>query len=309
MKLISKVVNLLIVLTCTIINLFAQIGSPLSSDRFKVLKHDGGKSCNCLPVQIYTEELEFSFLMKLSSRSSDQKVSAFNFNESYTLGMRFAYANSDWDFSLLSDLGYKYYVDSIWEITDDKLRLKLFRIMETGKKLNTTYHLSFSTVILNDYELHKDQEGRMTKVRAKSLLNPFNLDLAYGFSYRFWNFSFVNISLATLKIQRVPVYHRGDAEKTAGAYLSAWTFDYGLSINANIHRNFARKFKWINRTGFYINSGEGKDIYLDLNNQIKYSIYKGISVSLQTRINYNPHSRINFQLLREFRINLALLFS
>ncbi len=309
MKLICKVVNLLIILTCTIINLFAQVVTPLSCDLLKVVKHDGGKFCKCLPIQVYSEELEFSFLMKLSSRSSEQKVSAFNFNESYTLGMRFAYANSDWDLSVLSELGYKYYVDSIWEITDDKFRLKLFRIIETGKKLNTTYHLSFSTVMLNDYELHKDLEGRMTKVRAKNLLNPFNLDLAYGFSCRFWNFSFVNISLATLKIQRVPVYHGGDAEQSAGAYLSTWTFNYGLSINANIHHNFAKKFKWINRTGFYINSGEGKDIYLDLNNQIKYSVYKGISVSLQTTINYNPHSTINFQMLREFRINLALLLS
>jgi hypothetical protein len=255
---------------------------------------------------VYAEELELSFLMKLSVGSSRDMVSTINLSESYSLGLRFFYAKSDWDFSLLSELGYKYYPDSIWQITDDNFSLKLFRIMENGKKLNQTYNLNFGTILLNDYDLLEDTEGKITKTRSRTFLNPFNLDLAYGFSCRFWNFSFINVSLATLKIQRIPVYHTGDSDKSAGVYLASWTVDYGLSFNTNIHRNFGKKLKWINRTGFFINSGEGKGIHLDLNNQIKYSFYKGVSVSLNTRITYNPQSITEFQLLREFRLNLAI---
>lgn len=261
------------------------------------------------PLYVYLEDLELAASFRFSKNTDVNKPSSSQFFERYNLGMRQSGQKSYWDLSLRSEFAYRYYVDSIWELDEDILSLSLLR-MSTGKeKFKYTYSLVANMAVFPAYTIERFGNNEDKKIRSGGFFDPGDVQLAYGLTWRFWKNSFLNVSMASIKIQSISTYIFPDDPLQIGDYRRLWTMDYGFSLNTRINHKISRRLKWDNQTRFFFNSLERQDMRFDMNNQLRINVIRFFNISLISRVQYFPILNEKIQLLQEFRLGFEWILS
>ncbi len=262
-----------------------------------------------LPIRVYHEKLSLSTSFNLAKNAVPRNFSFFQFSEIYSVGLRMEFKQSELDFSLDSEIGYKYYLDSIWELTDDRFALSVFRFGSQVKKFRYTYSLQLNTSVLPSYVNVADLDDSSTKLKSGGLFNPGELSLAYGFAWSFWDFSFLNVSLATIKLQSSSKYIIGEDESDIGYFKREWIIDYGLSINLRVNHSLSKRLLWLNQSRFFFNSLDKNKLRLSINNQLEFKLIRSLKLITATRIEYFPVIQSKIQIRQEFRLGFEWIFS
>lgn len=238
----------------------------------------------------------------ISQNDTRDQPSSFQLTEHYDLRMRLQGRKNYWDISLKSDLGYEYFLDSIWELRDDDLNISAFRLCSSEAKLKYTYSIQLNTILLPEHKMIYAENDSYARLRSGNFFNPGDIQLAYGLSWRFWEYSLINVSLATIKFQGAPIYRQPDSLNIFGYYERKLSLDYGFSFSSRISHQISKRLKWNNQCRFFFNSLEHKSIRLDVYNQLSYSIINWLNLSILSRLNYFPMIQEKVQVIQEFRL-------
>ncbi len=261
------------------------------------------------PIRIYREDLELSANFSVAKNSHNDKPSALQFAERYDLGLRLPKINSYWDISIHSEIGYKYFLDSLWQLTDDVLNISVFRLGSGKTKFKYTYSLQINTAVLPSYKIKRTGKDSYFTLRSGGFFDPGDIQIAYGFSWRFWDYCLLNVSLATIKLQSVSIYETPDSGNEYGQFRKKWNLDYGFSLSTRISHQLSKRLRWDNQTRLFLNSLDKKTIRLDMNNQLRYKLMDFLSISACTRLNYLPAINNKLQLYQEFRLGFEWILS
>lgn len=286
------------------------IFAPAQSD---ASKKAGLKAASYLPdstfsfeskirYRVYHENIDVSTSFSIAKNSLPQYSSFFQFTEFYRLGLKRLAKKSELDVSLDSEIGYKYYLDSVWELNQDRFDMSIFRFEKLERRFRYTYSLQINTSLLPRYKTRYEQNDSGIKLKSGGLFDPGELCLAYGFAWSFWDFSFLNVSLATIKVQSVSKYIIDAPETSAGYYKKEWKIDYGLSVNLRINHRLSERIQWLNQSRLFFNSLDKTKLRLSIQNQIEYRIIRFVKLSLSTRIDYFPVLHTKVQIVQEFRL-------
>ncbi|MCI1751913.1 MAG: DUF3078 domain-containing protein [Flavobacteriales bacterium] len=198
---------------------------------------------------------------------------------------------------VMLDLGYLKFVDSTWEKSLDQLQVNLLW-NTTGKRINTSYTVSFGTQFLpSSYPEYDFEQDILIERAYGGFLNPFNLQLGYGGVFSFWGKSNINFAFATLQVSSSPKGITSptfiDANVIEGkrAY---YFMNYGFSIAAAINKPFGDHVQWVNNTRFFGNGLDRDHVNLQLSNMVIVKLWKYLQLRFDTRLAYNP--LLNYQM-------------
>ena len=262
-----------------------------------------------MPFRVYHESISLSASFTLAKNSSTLHASFVQFSEFYSLGIRVKSGRSEYDISADSEIGYKYYLDSIWDQTEDRLALSAFRFGTQQKKIRYTYSIQLNTSVLPVYMTNLSLEQPDKKFKSGGFFNPGELNLAYGFSWSFWDISFLNVSLASVKLQSSSSYLYNDTGYESGQFRREWKVDYGLSVNLRINHHLSKRILWLNQSRFFFNSPDKNNLRLSINNQLEYKLISFLKLSAYTRVDYFPLIRQKVQIIQEFRLGFEWTLS
>ena len=257
---------------------------------------------NSIPLKIYHESIELSAKFSLSENNFNKDISTFELSERYELSMKVKPEKSYWDISIRSEIAYTFILDSLWKQSEDVFSLSVFRLNDSGSRLNQTFSLSLKTKLLPDKQIQKASDGQYKSISSAKFFNPGNVHLSYGYTWRFWEICLLNFSLATIKVESIPVYEYPNDEHRFGYYKRTWNLDYGFSLNIKIEHNFNKRLKWQHQSFFFVNSLQTNSIRFDLNNQIRYLLGQHLSLTVSTKLDYNLLLSPKMMLRQDFRL-------
>ncbi len=262
-----------------------------------------------VPFRIYHERISLSSSFTLAKNASAVHTSFFQFSENYSLGLRIKAGQSEYDISADSEIGYKYYLDSIWDQTEDQLAMSIFRFGSREKKFRYTYSMQLNSSILPVYKSDPSEFRAEKRLKTGGFFNPGELNLAYGFSWSFWDISFLNVSLASMKLQSFSDYLYNDSGPKVAGYKRVWKLDYGMSVNLRINHHLSKRLIWLNQSRFFFNSPDKHNLRLSINNQLEYKLISFLKLSAYTRVDYFPSIRQKIQVIQEFRLGFEWTLS
>lgn len=284
--------------------IFLDCDSRYCLARIPEIRNNSDLRSSLVPFDVYKEDLEFSTSFSFANNGSMNEASSIQVEEYYDFGSRILLEHSYWDLSLQSRMAYKYYLDSTWQLSEDKLSLSAFRLSQGKARFKYTYSIQINFSTLPSYSYKSKVDDSVFRLRSGGFFDPGDIQIAYGFSIRFWEYSLINFSLATIKIQRSSVYQVPENSADNAYYKPLWNIDYGFSMNTRISHQFNKRIRWDNQSRLFLNSIDKKTIRLNINNQIRYKLNKHLVFSALTQLNYTPRIVDKVELSQEFRLGV-----
>ncbi len=278
---------------------------PTSPDNSKCVK----LFCPQYPVKIYREDGDASATFIVSKNTLLEEASSIQLSGHYNLGLMITRPECIWDVGVHSDLGYRYYFDSLWSVTENMFSVDAFRLSSPDKKINPTCIFQLNSPLLNSYSMMRNANDSYRKINSGGFFNPGEFQISYGYSWRFWKYSIINFSLASIKLQSLMIYKASDDPSGFGLYERHWQLDYGGGVNIHILHDFLRRFRWDNQTRIFFNSLDKEAIRIELSNRLRYRLYGPLAISANSRISYLPVVYSKVQIRQEIRLGFEWTLS
>jgi len=225
----------------------------------------------------------FSTLVSLDYRSSVDRIGSSDFR------------------SLQFELGMIKYIDSTWSKSADMFRLN-YQYREQKSKVMVNYSIMINTQMLNSY-VYEWSGSEYNKVRSGGFFLPFQIELGYGFAWRFWTYSTVSLSMATVKMSLYPDYGAkrlvNTGEELAKTKRGVMFMEYGFSGSWYINKSINERMEWKSNGNFFGNGLSRNKVQLGLSNQLSFTIWKYLKLILDSRVNYYPVYSFKMQLRNE----------
>ncbi len=235
------------------------------------------------------------------------KSTAFLFNGD--LNYRLVSPKLKHNYSFKSNLGYMKIVDSIWIKNNDYWRINATLIENQTKTFTHTYSLNARSQFLETWKYVYDSNTDAQQKKLKStFFNPAIITIAYGLSWSFWEYSYINFNFAAINFNTKPRFDNvqdNDHElaKTKKMYLYA---DYGMNIQTSIFKEINPYTSWENYTNFFANGINKQQINLDFANKVIFKVFKYVQFSISNHILYDPLYSTRLQYQNDFTLGLAL---
>ena len=256
-----------------------------------------------VPVFLNTSlygSLSASYASSSNWAGQDQRNFALAGNVMYMHGL-FA-EKHDHSHQVMADLGWLKFVDSTWEKSLDQLYVNLLW-NNTGRKLNTSYSISLGTQFLpTTYPEYDWETDAWTNKQVGGFLNPFDLQMGYGGTLRFWGRSSVTFAFATLELSSSPkeftTVSASEANVIEGA--NAYYFmNYGFSFSTAIKKKFGDHLEWVNSSRLFANGLDRDHVNFLFNNMVIVKLWKYLQLRFDTRLAYNPLLNYKIQFRQE----------
>ena len=237
---------------------------------------------------------------------NNYKSIAFLFNGDCSY--RLTTAKLKHNYSFRSNLGYFKIVDSVWIKNNDYWRLNATLIENQNKLFTHTYSLNARSQFLEAWKYVYDAGTDTKEKRLKStFFNPAIITLAYGLSWSFWDFSYINFNFAAINFNTKPRFEQqqpNDHElaKTKKMYLYA---DYGMNLQTSIFKEITPYTNWENYTNFFTNGINKQQINLDFANKIIFKVIKFVQFTITNHILYDPLYSNKLQYQNDFTLGLV----
>jgi hypothetical protein len=206
-------------------------------------------------------------------------------------------------------LGYFKLVDSTWNKNVDRWRFSEVYIVESSKKLKTTFTITLNSQFLNTYKLLYDTNtDSYKKQRTAAFYNPGTMMLSYGLNYSFWDNNYINVDIATLKFstkfrQKIEDPNINLGARSKNSYLN---FEYGFRLNIYIEKKINDYTKWFLNTDYFMTGIDRERQSLDFRNSLCFNFLKYLEFKTETNIIYNPNINFKLQVQQSFLLGVCL---
>ncbi len=203
--------------------------------------------------------------------------------------------------SLQFELGMIKYADSTWTKSSDLIRLNC-QYRQQKRSVMVNYSIMLQTQLLNSYS-YEFSESEFKKVQTGGLFLPFQLEIGYGLAWRFWTYSTVSISMATVKLSLYPeidarrIIAIGD--EVAKTRRGVLFMEYGFSGSWYINKSLNERLEWKSNGNFFGNGLSRSKFQLSVSNQLSFTIWKYLKLILDSRLNYYPAYSYKMQFRNE----------
>lgn len=281
----------------------------------------------------FSQTLSFALLISISCIAQSEKDSAnipmilwnTSASASYTgesnwsnrTGNSLAFAGSfdlnfdhlqmhKWDqhHSFRTEVGFIRYGDSIWLKNNDVFRLQMRWSQQSKKKLETLWSIFLTSQWLNDFE-YTFIENENRKSWSGGIFNPFSFELVYGWNKELWKSSRFSISMATIKIEALPLKKAINTElkKDESLFITKHSYVkalYGFSSQFIVNESFHNDAIMLrHESRFFFNGLSRTSVHLDINNRIAFNFLKIMQLRLETKILFDPDYSTKLQFRQE----------
>lgn len=199
------------------------------------------------------------------------------------------------DYWFFGQIGYTALQDSVWIKSSDVLKAQMRWISGKGSELKQTGSVLFQTQCLNSY--------RNTEGRAKwngGFMNPFKLELSYGFSKSFLNNSSFQITPAGLLFQTAPNLHASTSIFNDDPLIKGHNTElfvrYGCSAMLLMDEQFYNGVLTLrHQSRFFFNAISSRNLQLELNNRLCIRFLKYMQLRIETMLVYDPEQSLRLQ--------------
>jgi hypothetical protein len=224
----------------------------------------------------------------------DRKVAAPHFKKLYQLS---------------GELGFLKFIDSSWYKNSDNLNLSSQWTNYSSKTLTPSYSVILKTQFTDTWKYTTDINGESRKEWSGGILNPAALTIAYGLNYDFWKRCFINLAIATIKINSRPVSDEallpGQKELSRSQKMLV-IGEYGLSLQSTISKKIYENVSWDGKTQFFTNGFKKNQVTLDFQNRLTFAFPKCLQFRADTHIVYDPLYSFRLQYKHELLVGLSI---
>lgn len=241
-----------------------------------------------------------------TNKHQDQNVSFSNIgiSEKYMLCFQHHLFEYLWSCNLRYDLGFTYFIDSLWMKNRDKIELNIIGQRTVSNKLKPSITMLFVSNIFSEKVKYLKSDGSVYKFQSGGLLNPGFIQLAYGFSYGIDSQNYLNCSIATIRMQ----WKKSDKENdNIVPDTKQSNLKYGLGIDANFKISLIKSVEYSSSFHFFANSFERNSVRILSNNYLKISITNCLSVLIDSEFEYDLTKFKNGQLITELELSYIIL--
>ena len=209
-------------------------------------------------------------------------------------------------YELQSELGYFKFFDSTWFKTKDDFFFSIIKTFEKNKTIQLAISVNLKSQITDTW-IAGNSSYKKRWVSGPLLPAAFMTGL--GVNLNFKNSSYINISLAALKIKSIE-YSKGVQEnnkilaKTKNAFIYS---EYGFNIQSRILTAMRNDFSFENRTILFINGAQMHKLKLDSKNIFSYKFSKLIKLQIESRLVYDYSISNKFQFSNETLLGFSLM--
>ncbi len=262
------------------------------------------KSLTKLPVEILRERLELSASFTFTKNTYIDQPSSFLISECYDLGLSLQGKKYRYELSVLSELAYKHFIDSIWTITSDLIDIDIVRINSIGSRFKNTLSTHFHSALFPVYKLKMSYNDTPLSLRSGGFFNPGEFQIAYGVCYQFWKHSLINLSLASIKLHSFSKYEYPNENSIRGDFKRVWKMDYGFSLSSRISHDLSKRLRWDNLTRIFLNSIDKGTTRIDMSNRMRYKLFKNLGISALTKLSFAPAIHPKTQWIQDIQLGL-----
>ena len=203
-----------------------------------------------------------------------------------------------------TELGFIRYGDSIWIKNSDAFKIQMRWSKLNEKKFETLWSFYLGSQWLNDYD-YSFVDNETKKRWTGGIFNPLSIELIYGWNKELWKSSRVSVSLATIKIESLPINKAINTELkkdeslliTKHSYIKAlYGFSSQFIVNESMY-NDAIMLRHESR--FFFNGLSRTSVHLDINNRIAFNFLKFMQLRLDTKILFDPDYSTKLQFRQE----------
>lgn len=207
---------------------------------------------------------------------------------------------------LYVDLAYLKFIDSVWIKNTDRILFSTIWIIER-RKLKQTLSINFSSQ-LTDTWLEK-RKGNIIERKWKSgPLLPASILTGYGFIYKPFDKSFINLSFPAYKIGSLPTGNfLQDELKIIGQNNKYFLYnEFGISLRANIEKELGRRISVQSNSILLITQSGERRVYLDMVNSLSWHPLRILKLRFENRILYDETFSMRLQWRYDLLFGISL---
>ncbi len=210
-----------------------------------------------------------------------------------------------------TELGYSWLIDSLWKKNVDQLNLQ-YTLKQSGKKISRSVNAGLCSRLLTGYSYEEDVVLQKSERKWNgTFFNPSALELGYGMSYKFWEYSHFNLSLASARLRMEPAVEtfKRPGQGTIGKTSRGWLlFDYGLSGQLLVNKSFSPSWEWNSTGKFFLKGFDKKNMQVNVSNTMSYKFLKSMELRADLKWIYDPLVSLRMQYRNELMMGFFMKF-
>ena len=195
-------------------------------------------------------------------------------------------------------LGLQLFFDSLSRFNIDENSLDTRIELRLPGSISIHFSSILSTRFFNGYDYRTDSLGGLVRTLNSSFLTPLLGTFSLGAGWNWPGFGTIRLGISSAKITYVRDRRIYDAQAVDMFYGVAkgkkCLFEYGLSLQVAVDKNFRNKVRWM--CDLLLFKNKDKPVDLSLKNLIDIRINRFLKTSIQTRLFYEELLSRNLQL-------------
>ncbi|REJ80442.1 MAG: hypothetical protein DWQ44_07115 [Bacteroidetes bacterium] len=255
-------------------------------------------------IQVQNHQIDFGSSFFYDRNSAIKKSlyikSFFNYSREakieYSVKTKIQY-NLDYRFAAT------YFIDSLWNKNRDEFNISLMLLNKKSAKIHSSYSLQINSGIFPEFG------NSVSSSDYSSFFNPGSILFTRGFMFKFWKRSWLNVSLASIRIWTLPVLHESIPDKInkQAEPERKWNFDYGFSLKCGVREKLTNKLEWDARLTLFINSATAYSQSLLVDQRLTYSPFKPVRITSHSSFRLNPARNRQAQFFQEIQIGIGFV--
>jgi hypothetical protein len=207
---------------------------------------------------------------------------------------------------LRSELGYLKFIDSVWTKTTDNILVSgIWK--KNGDAISHSFLINLKTQITDTWENLVSYQGAKRKWKSGPML-PANLVLGYGFNLLFRSSSYINFTLATIRVNSrpIPAVITPETKFILKSGKALFNSEYGFSLQSSIILCLSKNLYWENKSFFFGTGLEKRELFFDMQNSLSLKPVKFMKLRLDHRVVYDFIISHKLQYRTELLIGFSL---
>ncbi|NNF02528.1 MAG: hypothetical protein HKN22_07565 [Bacteroidia bacterium] len=187
--------------------------------------------------------------------------------------------------NLVTDLSYKYYIDSIAIKQKDNWELRiLFQELHTSR-IKNVFDVRYKTSLINNYDRSNESSQWI-----EGFGNPAGLELSYGWQIALIEDAYLIFNLSAFRIDTYPNLKKFELEgHTFFASDGALVYlKLGLKSNIRIEKKFKWGIYWRSIADAFINGMDASRLNANIANEFGIPVYEQLNLKLISELKYDP---------------------